>query len=121
MESQLKAPRILSDREQLLASMKMTIETSEKVDQIENKIISLEQKVEEQITLTSGEQRRLQKGIATKVYEICNDPDVRPALFRELHREIKDRFGVASYKDLKKKELQTALRYINSWVPRKAS
>ncbi|MGN7403504.1 Rha family transcriptional regulator [Cytobacillus praedii] len=121
MESQLKTPRILSDREQLLASMKMTIETSEKVDQIENKIISLEQKVEEQITLTSGEQRRLQKGIATKVYEICNDPEARPALFRELHREIKDRFGVASYKDLKKKELQTALRYINSWVPRKAS
>lgn len=121
MESKLITPRILSDREQLLASMKMTIETSEKVDQIENKIISLEQKVEEQITLTSGEQRRLQKGIATKVYEICNDPEARPALFRELHREIKDRFGVASYKDLKKKELQTALRYINSWVPRKAS
>ncbi|TCJ01340.1 Rha family transcriptional regulator [Cytobacillus praedii] len=91
MESQLKAPRILSDREQLLASMKMTIETSEKVDQIENKIISLEQKVEEQITLNSGEQRRIQKGIATKVYEICNDPEARPALF------------------------------INSWVPRKAS
>jgi hypothetical protein len=84
-------------------------------------VTQIDHKVEEQITLTSGEQRRLQKGVATKVYEICNDPESRPALFRELHREIKDRFGVASYKDLKKKELQTALRYINSWVPRKAS
>ncbi|KAB2335050.1 Rha family transcriptional regulator [Bacillus mesophilum] len=121
MEQHLKGPRVLSEREQLLASMKITLETSEKVDQIENKIISLEQKVDEQITLTSGEQRRLQREIAIKVYEISNDPKVRPTLFRELHREIKDRFGVASYKDLKKKELQTALRYIESWVPRKTA
>ncbi|KQL17651.1 Rha family transcriptional regulator [Cytobacillus solani] len=120
--------KILDDRQIRIESMRLTLETAERQDEMQKvlghhdrKILELEHKVEEQITLTSGEQRRLQKGIATKVYEICNDPDSRPSLFRELHREIKDRFGVASYKDLKKKELQTALRYINSWVPRKAS
>ncbi|MCM3404941.1 ORF6N domain-containing protein [Cytobacillus oceanisediminis] len=81
----------------------------------------IDHKVEEQITLTSGEQRRLQKGIAQKVYEVESDPKVRPGLFRELHREIKDRFGVASYKDVKRKELQSALRYIENWIPRKVS
>lgn len=81
----------------------------------------IDHKVEEQITLTSGEQRRLQKGIAQKVYEVESDPKVRPRLFRELHREIKDRFGVASYKDVKRKELQSALRYIENWIPRKVS
>ncbi|MBG9549291.1 ORF6N domain-containing protein [Cytobacillus firmus] len=81
----------------------------------------IDHKVEEQITLTSGEQRRLQKGIAQKVYEMESDPKVRPRLFRELHREIKDRFGVASYKDVKRKELQSALRYIENWIPRKVS
>ncbi|QVY60968.1 Rha family transcriptional regulator [Cytobacillus gottheilii] len=121
MREQLSQPRVLTEREQLMASMRITLETSEKVDQIENKIITLEQKVDEQITLTSGEQRRLQRGIATKVYETSDDPKVRPTLFRELHREIKDRFGVASYKDLKKKELQAALRYIESWIPRKTA
>ncbi|AST93040.1 hypothetical protein BC6307_18135 [Sutcliffiella cohnii] len=84
-------------------------------------ITDVNYKVEEQITLDHGEQRRLQKGIATKVYELCDDPQNRPQLFRELHREIKDRFGVASYKDLKRKELQTALRYIENWIPRKVS
>ncbi|WP_313804745.1 Rha family transcriptional regulator [Cytobacillus sp.] len=121
MESQLKAPRILSDREQLLASMKMTLETSEKVDQIENKIISLEQKVDEQITLTSGEQRRLQKGVAHRVYEFTQDKQEAARLFREVYREIKDRFGVASYKDVKRRELQSALLYIENWIPRKVS
>ena len=86
------------------------------------KLVSqIDNKVEEQITLDSGEQRRLQKGVATKVYEVCDDPQLRPKLFRELYREIKDRFGVASYKDVKRKELQAALRYIENWIPRKVS
>ena len=86
------------------------------------KLISrVDQKVDEQITLDYGEQRRLQKGVATKVYEVCDDPQLRPKLFRELYREIKDRFGVASYKDVKRKELQIALRYIENWIPRKVS
>ncbi|WP_339148363.1 ORF6N domain-containing protein [Sutcliffiella sp. BMC8] len=84
-------------------------------------INNVNHKVEEQITLDSGEQRRLQKGIASKVYDLCDDPQIRPRFFRELHREIKDRFGVASYKDLKRKELQSALRYIENWIPKKVS
>ncbi|PAD67300.1 hypothetical protein CHH83_19635 [Bacillus sp. 7586-K] len=94
-----------------------------KVEQheIRKLITQVDQKVDEQITLDYGEQRRLQKGVATKVYEVCKDPKERPKLFRELYREIKDRFGVASYKDVKRKELQTALRYIENWIPRKVS
>lgn len=84
-------------------------------------VTQVEKKVDEQITLTSGEQRRLQKGVATKVYELSDDPKERSSLFRELYREIKDRFGVASYKDVKRKELQSALRYIENWIPRRAS
>lgn len=82
-------------------------------------VIQVDQKVEEQITLDHGEQRRLQKAIATKVYEICDDPEERPKLFREIYREIKDRFAVTSYKDVKRKELQSAIRYVENWIPRK--
>ena len=87
------------------------------VDRLDN----VEQKVDEQITLHSGEQRRLQKAIATKVYSLEQDEAVRPELFRQLHREIKDRWGVASYKDIKHYEFQGVLRYVDAWVPKKAS
>jgi hypothetical protein len=113
--------RVLSEREQLKESLKLTIETSEKVDKIESKVYLLEQKVEQQITLDHGEQRRIQKAIGHKVYELENDQDVRSQLFRELHREIKDRFAVASYKDIKRKDLLSAIRYIEAWVPRMVS
>ena len=84
-------------------------------------ITQVDQKVEQQITLDHGEQRRLQKCIASKVYELSDDPETRPKLFKEIYREIKDRFGVASYKDVKRQELQSAINYIENWVPRKVS
>jgi Rha family phage regulatory protein len=120
--------KVLDDRTALIQSLKLTAETAEKTDQLEKtvnlqqqKILEIENKVDEQITLTSGEQRRLQKSVAAKVYELSNIPEERSRLFRELYREIKDRFGVASYKDVKRKELQSALRYIENWVPRRVS
>lgn len=78
-------------------------------------------KVDAQITLTSGEQRAVRKEVAIKVYEIEDDTNIQPQLFRELHREIKHRFAVASYKDIRRKDLQNVLNYIRSWIPRKVS
>ncbi|WP_374964565.1 ORF6N domain-containing protein [Lysinibacillus sp. RS5] len=89
--------------------------------EIRKELSIINEKVEEQITLTSGEQRAVQKEVAIKVYEIESDTTIRPNLFRELHREIKDRFAVASYKDVRRQELQTVINYIRSWVPRKVS
>ncbi|MET4562225.1 Rha family phage regulatory protein [Lysinibacillus parviboronicapiens] len=89
--------------------------------EIRKELSLINEKVEEQITLTSGEQRAVQKEVAIKVYEIEDDTIIRPKLFRELHREIKDRFAVASYKDVRRQELQTVINYIRSWVPRKVS
>lgn len=93
----------------------------EEQHEIRKLIIQVDQKVEEQITLDHGEQRRMQKAISSKVYELESNPELRPKLFRELYREIKDRFGVASYKDVKRKELLSALKYIEYWIPKKVS
>lgn len=77
--------------------------------------------VEEQITLDHGEQRRIQKAVSSKVYEITADKDMRPKLFSELYRDIKDRFGVASYRDIKRKDMLKAVGYIEAWIPKKIS
>lgn len=111
----------LTPNEAIALSLKQTADLMIKFPQLESKIEQVERKVDEQITLNSGEQRRLQKAIATKVYEIEQDEAVRPDLFRQLHREIKDRWGVASYKDVKHHEFQSVLRYVEAWVPKKAS
>ncbi|MFJ8261437.1 ORF6N domain-containing protein [Rummeliibacillus sp. NPDC094406] len=86
---------------------------------IKQQIQLINEKIDEQITLTHGEQRSLQKAVASRVYEIENHAQYRPKLFKELYREIKDRFGVSSYKDVRRKDLQSAISYIEHYVPKK--
>lgn len=111
--------RILNDRESAIESMKLTIQTAERQKAMDTRLSNLEDKVENQITLEYGEQRRLQRAIGSRVYRLCDNKDERPKMFSEIHREIKDRFGVSSYKDVLKKDLQTAIQYVDHWVPKK--
>lgn len=110
--------KVLSEREQLVAAMKLSIESAEEIASVKQEVKEVRGMVENQITLDHGEQRRIQKAIGHKIYELENDQGVRTILFREIHREIKDRFAVSSYKDIKRKDLVSAIRYIEAWVPR---
>lgn len=121
MEKSLTQPKVLSEKEQLVASMKLTLETVEEVQEVKKEVGELRMIVENQITLDYGEQRRMQIAVSKKVYELEGNPLNRPKLFREIYREIKNRFGVASYKDVKRQELQSAIRYVEAWLPRKVS
>lgn len=118
MEQIVHQPKVLSEKEQLRASMRLSLETSEEVEVLKIEVHELKEKVENQITIDHGEQRRLQKAVAIKVYELESIAEFRPKLFCEIYREIKDRFGVASYKDVKRKDLQLAIRYVEAWIPR---
>lgn len=118
----------LNEKQSLIAVLKLTTMTAEETEELKqvttehsNEIKILKQKVDNEITLDHGEQRRLQKAVSIKAYELCNDPAERPQYFREIYREIKDRFAVASYKDVKRHELQSAIRYVENWIPRKVS
>jgi prophage antirepressor-like protein len=93
--------------------------TDVQVPELLEKVNALENKLESFVTLNSFEARLLQKAIAKRVYELVLDKAERPAAFKELHREIKDRFGVPSYSDVPRLELQDALNYVKGWVPKR--
>ncbi len=118
---------VLNERQSMIQSLKLTAETAEKQDKMEGvltnhgeKITKLEKKVDNQITLSYGEQRRLQKAVARRVYELYDNPEERPKAFSGVYREIKDRFAVASYKDVRRKDLQMAINYVENWIPKRA-
>lgn len=113
--------QVLDEKRSIIESMKLSIETYERQDKMDSRLTILETKVEEQITLNFGEQRRLQKAVAKRVYELYDDPEDRPKAFSGIYREIKDRFGVASYKDVRRRDLQDAINYVNNWIPRKVA
>ncbi|MGZ0043440.1 Rha family transcriptional regulator [Paenibacillus ottowii] len=115
---------ILTERQAIIQSLKLTAEVAEEVEVVKattaehgTKLVEIEQKLDKQITLNSGQQRTLQKAISRKVYAIEPDKDARGELFQQLHREIKDRWQVTSYKDVLRKELENVLNYITYWRP----
>lgn len=95
-------------------------EIRQQIQEHAQKIEAVERKVDEQITIDSGEQKVLQKAIAKRVYELESDPKKRRDLFRQLHREIRDRWAVPSYCDVRRTELEQVLKYIDAWWPRVA-
>ncbi|HIW33386.1 MAG TPA: Rha family transcriptional regulator [Candidatus Paenibacillus intestinavium] len=116
MEQVLKDPYANLSQE-----LKAVFVMDTKVQRLETRIEEIDNKVETQITLTLGEQRRIQKAVSARVYTLEDDAGERPRLFRELHREIKDRWGVPSYRDLLHKDHPSVIKYIDAWYPRKVS
>lgn len=117
----------LNEKQSLIALMKLSAMTAEETEDLKQttlehseKLKEIECKVENQITLDYGEQRGLQKAVARRVYKLCGIAEERPGYFAEIHREIKDRFGVSSYKDVKRQELLSAIQYVDHWIPRRA-
>lgn len=115
---------VLSERKALIQSLRLTAELADEMEEIKDitlshgqKIMELETKVDEQITLDSGDQRKVQKAVSRKVYAIESDAQLRSQLFRQLHREIKDRWAVPSYKDIRKHEMDGLMNYIEAWRP----
>lgn len=75
--------------------------------------------MENEIRIDHGEQRKIQKAVGVRIYQrmdILENYENKKLMFQSLYRELKNRFGVASYRDIKRKDLQDVLLYISSWI-----
>lgn len=106
-----------SRRESLQALMAATHNLLASQEIITERLEDVEQKLENQITLDSGQQRRLQRSINQRVCAIEQIKEARGEWFRQIHKEIKDRWNVSSYKDVLKHDLQDVMNYVAAWVP----
>lgn len=123
MEQREQAPKALSAMQQLRLQSQALLELDERTSVIEEKIERVEDKVDNQITLDHGQQRTLQAVISKRVYEraatiypAAEVKDRVKALFAALYRDIKNRFGVASYRDIRTVDYPPALKYVEAWV-----
>lgn len=114
LEEQVKNPfKNLSFQQMMIMTLQEQEKIADRVDKIENK-------VDNEIRVDNGEQRKIQKAVGTRIYQRI---DIVPQLaenkkfvFQALYRDLKDRFGVASYRDIKRKDLTDCLEYISTWI-----
>ena len=97
----------------------MIIMQAHEMKSVKHRIDVVENKVDNEIRIDHAEQRKLQKAVSIRVYQrldvINSDKNL---MFPAIYRDLKDRFGVASYRDIKRKDLTEALAYIQNWIER---
>ena len=95
----------------------MIIMQANEMKTVKHRIDVVENKVDNEIRIDHAEQRRLQKAVSVRVYQRLDVINAdRNLMFPALYRDLKDRFGIASYRDLKRKDLTEALAYVQNWI-----
>lgn len=79
----------------------------------EFKLATLDQKVREEITLTTREQKQIQGAVNRRSFDIG-----LPDSYRQIYGALKKHFQIPSYRDLKRSDLTKAFEFIRCWSPR---
>lgn len=91
-------------------------------DSLQTQIKEIENKLENQIRIDYGQQRAIQKKINHKIeldYLLDLSSKSKRSWFMALYKGIKDKFQVASYRDLKLKDFDECVEFIENWIPPK--
>ena len=113
----LKTIRKTGNYSKPMSVQDVLIATLEEQKKMVHRIDVVENKVDNEIRIDQSEQRKLQKAINIRVYQRLDVINAEKRLmFPAIHRDVKDRFGVASYRDIKRKDLTEALAYVQNWI-----
>ncbi|SHH74685.1 ORF6C domain-containing protein [Virgibacillus chiguensis] len=119
MKEKLQQPRVLSDKERLMASLKLTLEASETLEQHNERLTSLE----ETMRIDGAQEHALNKKGKRIVMESLggkSSPAYKQMAFKVFSafwRDFKDYFQIPRYGDLPKKKYEEGLRFIGMWQP----
>lgn len=114
---ELRKPKILTDHQQRIELLKLSLEHEEKFVEYDGRL----SKLEDNVRIDSFEQNALQKQIKKRVYKVFetanpNGLDLKK-LFPCIHRNFRDAFGVPTYKDLRKLDYEEAVSWVSTWRP----
>ena len=100
-----------------------TEQTQEKVNQVDARVIYLEQNVK----LEPGEYTYIGKSISRKVYQIGKEraysmnKQQKEELFKAINKEIAEITGVGTRTQLRQKDYKKVIEFIDDWEPSKAT
>ena len=120
MREELSRPKVLSEREQLIASMKLSLSNSEELTAIKSEVAEIKEQVTNKITLDHGEQQAINHAIKQRVESIYPDFEQnlnKPKLYSQIHSHLRRAFAAPSYRTIKAKDFEEALAWIRSWRP----
>ncbi|AKG05554.1 phage regulatory protein [Salimicrobium jeotgali] len=119
MEKQFQQPKGLSEKDQLKAAMKFSLEHDETLNQHNERLTHLE----ETMRIDGTEEHRIRKSANAKIMEVIGGKsssaykELSRQVFSNFWRDFKNHFMIPRYGDLPKKQFEEGLRYISLWQP----
>lgn len=109
-----------SNKKLLVATQNLLKVVGDHDDQIKN----LDYKIESQITIDHGEQRKIKNAVNRRVIErmkgkeskAYQNSSLRGLYYASIYRMIYETFGVSSYRDVKRKDFKDCITLINAWI-----
>lgn len=96
---------------------------SQAMFELDERVNVLEDKLENQMTIDHGQQRELQKAVSRRVLDRAATvipawalDEQKPKFFASLYRDLKNRFGVPSYRDIRPADYPSAMAYVETWI-----
>lgn len=93
--------------------------------QLNERVEKLETFFDERLTVDYGQQSAIKNAVGRRVYKLWEDGtinqsvhDNKKKLFSAIWKDVKAAFAVNSYCNIRQKDFDEALSYINAWRPR---
>lgn len=105
-----------------LSAIEMMKLQSQAIYELDERIDTLEEKIEKHITLDCGKQRTLQNSVSQRAYERAGQvfpKEIKQNVgrfFQAIYKDLKNRFGVASYRDININDYSNAIAYVSTWI-----
>lgn len=126
MEKQLSQPKPLTELEQLKASMRLSLVTSEDVEILKEEVNEVKSDVEQlkdSIHITSSQAKAIRKKVGEKVYESLGGKEsnafkhMKNKLFSSCWGDFKKYFDINEYRDLPKVKFEEGMKFLFMWQP----
>ncbi|MEN2467992.1 ORF6C domain-containing protein [Ornithinibacillus sp. JPR2-1] len=119
MKEKLQHPRVLSEKEQLKASMKLSLEATETLEQHNERLTYLEN----HMRIDGIQEKKLQnkaKSIAIESLGGMNSnayKNVSRKVFSGIWRDFNNHFQLPRYSELPRKQFEEGLKFLGMWQP----
>ncbi len=122
MEKKLQQPKALNEKEQLIASMKLTLETSEELSEVKTKVTSLEERFDNELTLDHGQSVSLNHAVKKRVEKLWEDGitgtlETKKQLYAKIYNQMKRAFQAPTYREVKRKDFDEVISWVSAWRP----
>ncbi|MGN8884632.1 ORF6C domain-containing protein [Ligilactobacillus salivarius] len=107
--------------EKLALTMEVTTRLNKRIGKIEEDLEDIKNKQEidstQRYKLKKARNRKAVEVLGGKESDAYQDKSLTRKVFRALERDLKDNFTISRYEDLRRDELDSAIKFIENWYP----